>query len=305
MSSETKWTGRGKGTKLGNRILVKLVSFTGPFPAHSIVLIAALRYTLFDKPAIKAIKIFRKNIGLKSTNFFQLHKHFCAFGFSLVDKFTLLATKKPSFKYTCINEDMIQNILDTKRKGAILLSAHIGSWEIAGNLLTNRNRTPINAIILDNEVDELKEVYKEALENREFNIIKVSANGLDLMLPVKKALENNEIICMAGDRVLGDGSEKVSFFNKSANFPAGPFLIAAITKAPIIPVFIVKDRFNHYTFKAFDPIFFDDVTRANRKQMIKDGMNKFISNIEEVVKKHPYQWFNFYDVWAKNNSADI
>jgi predicted LPLAT superfamily acyltransferase len=299
MSRDSKWDGKGKGSRLGNLIAMKIILFFGPLPAYGVVVMAALRYTLFDRVGIKALRKFRKAIGLKSTNIFHLHRHFCSFGFSLVDKFAFLTSRKPRFRYTCINEDAIAKILDEKGKGAILVSAHIGSWEIAGKLFTNRNKTRIHAIILDNEHEKLKEVYRKALDNREFSLIRVSPDSLDLMLPVKDALQKNEIICMSGDRVIGQTGVEIPFFGNRALFPAGPFQIAAITGAPVIPVFVVKDRMNHYTLKAFDPICFDNVTRENRADLVQQGMETFVGNLEEISRKYPYQWFNFYDIWTE------
>lgn len=297
MTPEKKWDGKAKGSITGNYIAIKIISLFGIFPAYFVVLMAALRYTLFDQIAIKALKIFRKQIGMKSTNLFQLHKHFRSFGFGLVDRFAFLALKNPGISYSYINEKSISCILD-QGKGAILLSAHIGNWEIAGNLLKDRIDTCIHAVMVDNEQAGIKKVFQEAIDNRRFNIIPFSEDGLAMMLPIQKALGKNEIVCMLGDRVAGQSGVEMPFFGKSAQFPAGPFQIAAITKATILPVFIVKDGLTHYTLKAFDPICFDNVTRKNRQDKIKEAMGKYIKCLESISREYPYQWFNFFDIWA-------
>jgi predicted LPLAT superfamily acyltransferase len=292
---ESKWDGKGKGTAFGNLIFVKLIQLFGPFAAYILLIFVALYYALFDRPGIKALKKFRKKLGLSPNNIFALHRHYFSFGVSLIDKVSFSILKKTPFTFTYINAEYISDALK-KGKGVILLSAHIGNWEIAGNLLDDFFNTPINIVMLDNEHQRIKEVFQVSEKKRCFKIIPITQNGLDIVIPVKTVLNSNEIVCFHGDRVTDSGIT-LPFFQEPADFPSGPFYISAITGAPIIPVTTIKNRKNHYTFQAYDPIAFKDLTRENRDNHILDAMKLYISILEGIVKKHPYQWFNFFDIW--------
>ena len=296
---KVKWDGKGKGSALGNLIFVKLIQLFGPFAAYILLIFVAFYYTLFDRASIKAIRKFRKKLGLRPDNIFAIHRHFYSFGVSLIDKISFSIMKKPPFKFTYINAEYIFKALK-EGKGAILLSAHIGNWEVAGNLLDDYFRTPINVIMLDNERESIKKVYKTSEEKRRFKIIPVTQDGLDMMIPVKSALANNEIVCFHGDRVLGETGILLPFLQGIAPFPSGPFYIGALTGAPLIPVTTIKDSLTHYTFQAYSPITFKDLTRKNRESRINEGMQSYITILENIIKKHPYQWFNFFDIWISN-----
>lgn len=296
MTYKLKWDGKAKGSALGNLIFRKIIETFGPFAAYALLGLVAWHYAIFDHAGIRALKKFRNNAGFKHTNIFHLFRHFYSFGMVLIDKVAFSIKKNPPFKFTFINENMISEAL-AQGKGVILLSAHIGNWEIIGNLLSDRLSTHIYAVLLDNEKQEIKEVFKEVAKSRRFMTINMTNNILDVIIPIKEALKNNGIVCFLADRFISSSKIKLHFFGEEAAFPTGPFEIAAITGAPILPVFSVKDSMTHFTAKSYPPITFEGVTRSNRNECIKEAMKSFISNMEREAKKHPYQWFNFFDVW--------
>ena len=296
MAEKRKWDGKAKGSALGNYIFVKIIETYGPFAAYALLCLVAWHYVFFDRPGIQALKDFREKAGFKHTNIFHLFRHFSSFGMALIDRVTSSIKKNPPFTFTFINDNYISETL-AKGKGAILLSAHIGNWEIAGNLLADRFESDIYVIFLDNEKQEIKEVFSQVTENRRFMTINMTENILDVIIPIKEALKNNGIVCFLADRFISSSKIKLQFFGEEAAFPTGPFEIAAITGAPILPVFSVKDSITHFTTKSYPPITFEDITRNNRNERIRQAMKLFISIVESVAKKHPYQWFNFFDVW--------
>lgn len=304
MADKKKWDGKAKGSTLGNLIFIKIISVIGPFPAYLLLLLVPWYYALFDHEGILALRKFRKRLGFKSTNIWHLYRHFSSFGMELIDRVAFNIIKKPPFKYTFVNENYISDAL-SHGKGAIMLSAHIGNWEIAGNLLFDHFNTCIHVVMLDNEQQKIKDVFREAIEKRLFKTILISQYGLDMIIPIKSALKNNEIVCFHGDRVIGQSGVSLPFFGEKAEFPIGPFQIAAITGAPIVPVFIVKDSMYHYTFMAYDPITFDDATRENRSVRIRQAMESYVIILEDVAKKYPYQWFNFFDIWASDKDNEV
>lgn len=296
MAEKKKWDGKAKGSALGNLIFIKIIETYGPFAAYALLGLVAWHYAIFNHAGIRALKKFRKNAGFKHTNIFHLFRHFYSFGMVLIDKVTFSIKKNPPFKFTFINENIISEAL-AQGKGVILLSAHIGNWEIIGNLLSDRLSAHTYAVLLDNDKQEIKEVFKSVTENRRFTTITMTGNILDVIIPIKAALANNGIVCFLADRFISSSKVKIRFFGEETSFPTGPFEIAAITGTPILPVFSIKDSLTHFTTKAYRPIAFENVTKENRREYIRQAMEIFIATLEDVAKKHPYHWFNFYDVW--------
>jgi predicted LPLAT superfamily acyltransferase len=294
--STPQWDGKGKGSTLGNRLFMGCIRRCGVVPAYGLLFPACVSYALLDRGAKAALRSFRTHLGLRS-GIVALYRHFYTFGMSLVDRFAFLMLRSPRFGYTCIGEEIITDEL-AKGGGAILLSAHVGNWELAGNLLHDRVKAPINVAMVDAEREALRQVYRPATDQRRLRIIGLGDDGLGAMVEINAALGRNELVGFLGDRVL-PGAQGVSlpFLGENARFPQGPFVVALLSGAPIIPVFTLKTGLRRYTFRAHTPIHLPRVGRDKRDEVLRKAMMRYVATLESVVREHPYQWFNFYGFW--------
>jgi predicted LPLAT superfamily acyltransferase len=295
-SAVPKWTGKGKGTPLGYLSFILMVRFLGLLPAYCLLAVVTLRYLVTEKKARSAIRSLRMRLGLR-TSLADIYRHFYRFGESLIDRFAFLLLDKPPFTYTSINgEAMVAAAAEGK--GVIVLGAHVGNWEIAGNLLNQRIGAPVNVVVLDAEKESLQRVMKRALDERRMKIIAITPHTSDASIQIVNVLRQGEIVAMLGDRVLGETGERIDFLGAPALFPTGPFALAAVTGAPLITTAMVKTARHHYTFTAWEPIRLRDVPRERRSEAITQAMRRYVSIVEEMVRSHPLQWYNFYDIWG-------
>ena len=292
-----KWTQRAGGNHLGIRFFIWIISRTGLLPAYFFLIFASFQYVLLDRKTKKHLREYRSALGLRTT-LVSYFCHFYSFGMSLIDRYAHLLSSRPLFRYDSINEELINEQL-ARGKGVILLGAHVGNWEIAGNVLQQRMNVPINLLMYDAESERVKQVVSSAVERRNVNVIFVSQDSPDSIIEVVNALKRGEIICMHGDRVLGtQRSEIVSFLGKQARFPSGPFSIAAMTGAAVIPFFSVKTGWRHYTFSAFEPVIIDNSDREIRQRKICDAVKHFSISLETIARRYPHQWYNLYNFWV-------
>ena len=66
-------------------------------------------------------------------------------------------------------------------------------------------------------------------------------------------------------------------------------------KQPVLLVFVMKESYK--TYHVFCEQLEVDTTLP-RKAQAQDLANRFAGRVEDMAKKHPYQWFNFYDFWG-------
>ena len=131
-----------------------------------------------------------------------------------------------------------------------MLSAHLGNWETAGNMLKNRVSQKINVLMFDAEVEKIKQYLDASTGGSRFNIIPIK-NDLSHIIRIKNVLENNEFVAMHADRYMpGSKTIQLDFLGKKANFPLGPFLLASKFEAPVTFVFAVKEKDYHYKLTA-------------------------------------------------------
>jgi predicted LPLAT superfamily acyltransferase len=291
------WMERAKGNSIGTRLFISIISAMGVVPAYFILFFASLQYIIFDSKTKNILREFRTVAGLKCS-WTDLFRHFYSFGMSLIDRYAFLITQKSFFTFSTNNEDFIESEIK-KGKGVILLGAHFGNWELAGNLLQGRLHTKVNFLMYDAESKETKDALRKTTQNRLINIIFVGNESTDTTIALVNALNRGEIVCLHGDRILGGQRfENVDFFGKIARFPTGPFVLSVATGAPVIPIFSVKTGILHYTFTALEPIRFDTVSRNERQGKIHAALVAYVSALESMVRKYPFQWFNYYNFWG-------
>ena len=186
------------------------------------------------------------------------------------------------------------------KTGGILVNAHIGSWEIAGQLL-ERYGGKIHVVMLDVEHNEIKQYLSKVTGEKPIEIIAIQEDGSH-MKRIKEVLENKEIIAMHGDRFTkGVSTVEHDFLGEKALFPSGPFHLAAKFGVPFTFATAFKEGYNKYHFYAMLPQYVEYPGNIKkRKEAIYNSSKLYISNLEEMLKKYPTQWFNYYDFWKKS-----
>jgi len=288
------WQGKSKGNKLGYRIFIELLRWGGVVPAYILLRFVAAYYFLFSWDSSKAIwQYFHQHLHYSRwKSCWSLYRNYYVFGQTLIDKIVMMAGIPNKFTFDFDGEPFLRDIVQQK-KGGILLSAHLGNWEVAGHLFT-RLETPINIVMFDGEHERIKSYLSSVTGERVVKVILLK-DDLSHIYEINDALSKNELVCMHADRFLkGNKSVKVPFLGKAAQFPLGPFQLAATFRVPVSYVFAFKESSRHYHLFATRPNIY------NGKQDIPKAVNDFVHVMEEKVLKYPLQWFNYYDFWSED-----
>ena len=111
-------------------------------------------------------------------------------------------------------------------------------------------------------------------------------------LPVLDALRRHEVVGMQIDPWAGpQGSHPIDFCGAPARFQLGPFAIARVAHAPVVPVFAVRTGIRRYELRTagrFDPVTPADAVTA---------LHATVRAYERLVRERPQQWLMFDDVW--------
>ena len=205
-----------------------------------------------------------------------------------MDGVAFLVGKGSMFTHSFNGEEYLLDIKNGNR-GGILLSAHLGSWETAGNLLKKRVTSKINVVMVDAEVEKIKSYLESTTGGSHYNIIPIK-DDLSHVIMINNALRNNEFVAIHADRFL-EGAKylEMDFFGRKAKFPLGPFIIASKFDAPVSFVFAVKKNKYHYELSSTKPI--------NERLSPEEFAQRYISELEKKVKTNPEQWFNYFDFY--------
>jgi lauroyl/myristoyl acyltransferase len=172
-------------------------------------------------------------------------------------------------------------------RGVIVMTAHVGNWELGGRLLAARVRRPTHVVVAAEPDPDVARV----LRSDETVVRFVTRRGPTDVIRLVAALRRNEVVAVQGDRALGErGDARVLFFGEPAAFPLGPFVLARATGAPVVPAFCVLTRDRRYAIALGEPLCVGEGGEAA-------ALARWVGVLEDAIGRHPEQWFNFFDVW--------
>jgi predicted LPLAT superfamily acyltransferase len=284
------WKGKSRGNLLGYRIFFFTLRVFGLRGGYTLLRFVTFYYFLFALAAVKAQMQYFKQVhgysGLKS--WWAAYRNLNQFGQSLIDKAVVQSGRfeKP-FEIIREGEPFIAEALE-KGKGVLLISAHVGNWEAAGQLL-NKFNTTVNLVMLDAEHEQLKTYLATIMSERRLNIIPIK-NDLSHVIAIKQAFDRNEIVALHGDRYTeAHRVERLPFFGSDAAFPMGPFILSSKFKVPTLYVFCMKEQPLQYHFYAYQ-----SGEEGDKPEML---LQRFVTLLSQKVKDYPHQWYNYYDFW--------
>jgi len=289
------WQGKSKGTPLGYRIFVWVLKTFGVLPAYFLLRFVTLYYFFFSFKASRQIySLYHRRMGFaRLASVSKVYKNYFLLGQSIIDKVVLMSGIKNKFSFNFDGEENLLKIAGMQ-KGGILLSAHIGNWDVAGHLFT-RLQTPINIVLYDAEHEQIKQYLEGVTGKRNVNII-VIKNDLSHIYAISDAFTKNELVCMHADRFLpGNKTLTTDFLGQPAKFPIGPFLLAAKFKVPVSFVFAAKESKMHYHLFASE---IKDYSVYAKEDVMQEMLNDFAREMESKLKQYPEQWFNYYNFWS-------
>ncbi|TYC15541.1 lipid A biosynthesis acyltransferase [Bizionia gelidisalsuginis] len=287
----TKWDGKSRGTVFGFKVFIFFIKNFGINAAYVLMHLPVPYFCLFSRKNVRGLQYyFNKRLQyswLKSS--LSIYKTYFVFGQTLIDKVAISAGLRENYTYEFDGEHRIEEVL-AQKKGGILISAHIGNFELAQFFFRERLADQsISIVITDQDHQEIKDYLDQFLKKNEIKFIIVKED-MSHVFEINAALAQNRIICISGDRYLQNNKYmEEELLGKTAKFPMGPFHLASRLKVPVLFVYVLREPKKHYHLYASHV----DVKAQDAKDLLK----KYTTNLEKVIKKYPLQWFNFYDFW--------
>ncbi len=285
-----EWKGKSKGTVLGYKIFVFFIKNLGIRSAYFLLYFVAGYYCFFSKYSTKSIYYYYKRLSYSKLKcIFSIYKSYYIFGQMIIDKVAISSGLGKNFTYDFDGGDKIKKVINQK-KGGICISSHVGNFEIAGHFLSDiDNNRIVNLLTTDAEHLEIKTYLESVTLKSNIKFILVS-DDFSHIFEIRSALERNEIICMTGDRYIKNSKYLTQvLLGKEARFPEGPFLLALKLKVPVLFVYVMKERNSHYHFYARNP--------NVRYKDVNELLKSYVKNLEWILSKYPFQWFNYFDFW--------
>lgn len=178
-------------------------------------------------------------------------------------------------------------------KGVLLLTAHLGNWEIGGLMLA-QVRQPIHVVLVPDIFPGVERERRRLHARSGVTEIRVD-KSIAPTLAVLRALARNGIVAMQGDRDFDNTGIALPFFGREAFFPRGPLRVAMASGAAVLPAFIVRAPDGRYRAVVEEPLRIE--TSGDRDAALRENLRRYIAILERYVSEYPDQWYCFYPFW--------
>ncbi len=171
-----QWDGKSKGVVLGYRIFIFSIQKLGINFAYFILIFVSFYYLLFSFRGTKSSFVyFHRRLGhTKFKSVLKVYKSYYVFGQTIIDKIAISSGLSDKFTYEHDGGEKIIELLKNK-KGGILISAHVGNFEIAQHFFSEVDEySQIYLVTTDNEPRAIKEYLESISMKSSMNFIIVN-----------------------------------------------------------------------------------------------------------------------------------
>ena len=168
-------------------------------------------------------------------------------------------------------------------KGAILLTGHIGNWELTAAWVAQSGHR-LTAIVRESEDDS----ERSLIENMRAHVGVMSLSKRAPMTRALSVLKRGEFLGILPDQHGGNDGIPVPFFGVETSTSPGAAVFAHLTKKPLIPVYSRRIAPFRHKIRVGNPI--EWTPQASRDETILDITTKINAVVEQMVREAPGQW---------------
>ena len=273
-------------------------------------------------PTVGYFMLFRPNSRRSSQDYLQSHfavypnswvraprlldtaKHFYTFAQTVVDKLLSWFINIDVDQFVIEHPERIEELMADQR-GQLIIGSHMGNLEYCRGFMQRYRSKTINILVHDKHSENYNTLMQQLNPDSRLNVFQVSEFDIATMLKIKDKVDAGQWIFIAGDRSPLSGEERtveVDFLGRKAQLPVGPYMLAKGLACPVKLMFSYCDYESKNNDIHFSVMPFAEkiiINRKNREQDLQEYAQSFATALEQQCAKAPFQWFNFYDFWAR------
>lgn len=235
-------------------------------------------------------------LGLTGT-WAESYRHFLSFGESLLDKIVAWTGDINPSQIDFPNRPLLLGLLEQKR-GALLLSGHVGNLEICRYAASLRGHLRLNILVHTKHAEKFNRLLGQAGEA--IQLIQVTELNPAVAIALQEKIGRGEFVVMVGDRTPVQGSRTVraKFLGEEADFPQGPYLLASLLRCPVYTLFCYAQGGRYrIEVEPFAESILMPGPGPQRLELLQTLARRYAGRLEQCCRAAPLQWFNFYPYW--------
>ncbi|OGW27397.1 MAG: hypothetical protein A2X59_11220 [Nitrospirae bacterium GWC2_42_7] len=290
-----------RGNRLGLAIFRASLKIFGLSGTYGLLYFVCLYYLAFDRIAVASSMAYIRRRFKKQSYLRRLigvYRIFINQGKNLIDRYYLISGLG-GFDIELSGYDKLNSLLGENHKGVILLTAHVGNWQVAMTALEKLGRT-VYLLMRPEDNAAVKEALNIDNESRRIRIISPESY-LGGVVEIMNAINSGSIVSIMGDRSYGQNSFEAKLLGDRVRLPYGAFTIAAAAQCPVVVLLSAKLSEKKYVVDVSQIIEPVQGPKAEKQEKIKGSVQEFAGMLDNYAAQYPFQWFVFGDIWEGNN----
>jgi predicted LPLAT superfamily acyltransferase len=295
-----QWSSRSVGSRWQHEFFYLLIRLGGRRAAYLLLYFVVAYYILLCPAQRRKSEFYLKrrfpHAG-RCKRLLNSYRLILELGKALIDRAIVGLLGPGRLKVNFTGRDWLLSQL-RQGKGIILMTAHVGCWQAALSAL-NFTGKPVT-LLMHQEADDIdRHYYEHAKIACPYDTID-PRGYLGGVLEMLNVLKGGGILSVMGDRILGStkGTLGVDFLGAKIRVPFSAFKLASVTGAPLCVLFSFKSGPDSYVLDLARVIHVPD-NLGRRVEAFIPYAQQFADELEAFTDKHPFQFFNFFDMWEE------
>ncbi len=249
----------------------------------------------------RASNDFLRRVLKREPTSLEIYRHFYNFSLRALDN--VAAWKGDIDKDTIkLLTPETQDLMSKEKNGMLIVVSHLGNVDISRVTLEKEMQDRFLLLAHTHHAVNFNRALKEFRPEAAMNMLQITDIGPETIMDLHRRLEEGACIVIAGDRTPATSHGHVAyvdFFSEKAPFAHGPWILASLLECPTYLLFCAAHKEGEYTLsieKFADRV---ELPRKDRATILEGYCGRYAQRLEHYAAKTPFQWFNFFDFWAK------
>jgi predicted LPLAT superfamily acyltransferase len=295
---------REHGFFLGIKFLFLLHHRIGPLAFKIAVYPVVLCYYLKNGSGRRAIRQYLQlfaarypQSGIKA-DWYTGFRIFLNFADSAREKLEAWFVGIPKSCMNFPNQPFLHSLAE-QGKGGILIGSHLGNLEVCRALGSLHSSMKVNVLVHTKHAKKFNRMMKLLNSDSQLRLTQVTEITPALAMQLSESVERGEFVVIVGDRTPVNSTGRTcpaEFLGRSAAFPQGPYILAALLRCPVYTLFCLRSD-SGYDIHLEQLCGKVTMARGNREAHIRELAVSYAERLEYYCRKAPLQWYNFYPFW--------
>jgi predicted LPLAT superfamily acyltransferase len=238
----------------------------------------------------------------------RLFRHYLEFGTQILDRVGFWLGRPEDFAIEIAGAEHLERVAREGR-GAVVLGSHLGSFDVMRLIAGQRSPITVNVMMYTQHAARINQLLERGARRSpgalRARVLEVAPGSFLHAQSLKQRVDAGEVVALLADRVHPNERERVAlveFLGEPARFPQGPWLLASALDCPVLLMTALRDgerRYRVHVEWLADRV---RLPRAGRAEAVAIWCRRYAARLEHYLLSAPYQWFNFYPFWEKEDS---